>query len=213
VADYTALITSQHANKPKFRAMVESLAGAIGDITAAIQSIPQQFDIDDAVGKQLDIAGEWVGQSRVVTGVLTLGYFGFADNLVAKPFGEEGNAAIGGRFWEEGEPFTGTAVLADPEYRLVLKAKIIRNHYDGSGLEEIEDALQILFGVPGVVRDDGSLNLDIVVHGPISLVGQSLLTNFDILPRPAGVAIRSIIYTDMAAQARDVATMSATFPP
>jgi hypothetical protein len=212
MANCTSLITSQHANKPKFRAMVESIAGAIGDITAALQSLPKAFDLDNAIGAQLDIIGLWVGQSRVVPGVLTLGYFGFSDNLVAQPFGDEGNAAIGGRFYEEGEVFTSTAVLADPEYRLVLKAKIIRNHYDGT-TEEIERALELLFGVPGVVHDDGTMNLDIVIHGPISLVGQTLLTNFDILPRPAGVAIRSIIYTDMAAQARDVATSSATLPP
>lgn len=210
--DYATLITSQHRGKPKFVAMVRAIAGAVGDITVAIQSLPQAFDIDSAVGKQLDHVGEWVGQSRVVAGVLALGYFGFSDNLVAEPFGEEGNPSIGGRFFEEGEEFTSTAVLADPEYRLVLKARVIRNHYQGT-TEEIEDALELIFGVPGFVRDDGTFNLDIVINGPISLVGQSLLTNFDILPRPTGAAIRSIIYTDMAAQAFGIASSRATLPP
>lgn len=207
--DYSSLITSQHRDRPKFVAMVQAIAGAVGDITAMIQSLPQAFDIDTAVGTQLDIIGEWVGQSRVVAGVLTFGFFGFSDSLVAEPFGEEGNPSIGGRFYEEGEPFTQTAVLGDPEYRLVLKAKIIRNHYQGT-TEAIENALQLIFGVPAIVRDDGTMNIDIVVNGPISLIGQSLLTNFDLLPRPAGVAIRSIIYTDMAAQAFSTATASAT---
>lgn len=212
MTDYVALITSQHRDKPKFRAMVEATAGAVGDITAALQSIPRNFDLDHARGKQLDIVGEWVGQPRVVSGVLTLGYFGFSDNVVAMTFGEEGDPSIGGRFYEEGEPFTTSAVLADPEYRLVLRAKIIRNHYQGT-IEEIESALELLFGVPAVIRDANDYTIDIVVNGPMSLVAQSLLTNFDIVPRPAGVSIGQIIYTDFSAEARAVASATANLDP
>ena len=207
--DYTSLITSQHADKPKFVAMVQAVAGGFGDITAAIQSLPAAFDLDAAIGAQLDVVGQWVGQSRVVPGVLTLGYFGFSDNVAAVRFGEEGKPSIGGRFYEESEPVTSTAVLADPEYRTILKAKIIRNHYDGT-TEEIESALQFIFNAPGSVRDNGTMSIDLVIGAPLSPVEQSLLTNFDLLPRPAGVKIGSIIYTDLAAQAFGVASASAT---
>lgn len=198
--DYTALITSQHRDKPKFVAMVSAVAGAIGDITAAIQSLPRSFDLDDAVGKQLDIVGEWIGQPRTVGGVLTLGYFGFSDNVVAEPFGEEGDPSIGGRFYEEGEAFTSTSVLADPEYRTVLRAKILRNHYQGT-TPEIVDALRLIFNAPAHVDDDGTMSIIVVINAPISTIGQALLTDFDLLPRPAGVKIRDIIYTDLSADA------------
>lgn len=204
-ADYTSLITSEHSDKPKFVAMVAAVAGAFGDIADAIRSLPQAFDLDAAVGTQLDIVGQWIGQPRVVSGVLTLGYFGFSDNVAAANFGEEGDPSIGGRFYEEGEPFTATSVLADPEYRTVLKAKIVRNQYDGT-TEEIEAALTYIFGAPAHVRDEGTLSIDIVVNAPISLIGQSLLTNFDLLPRPAGVAIGQVIYSQYSAEARDTAT-------
>jgi hypothetical protein len=205
--DYTTLITSQHTDKPKFVALVQALSGAVDGITQAIQSLPQAFDLDNALGKQLDIDGEWIGQSRAVGGVLTLGYFGFSDNVVATNFGEENDPSIGGRFYEEDEPFTSTAVLADPEYRLVLKAKIIRNHYDGT-TEEIVNALKLIFNAPAHVEDNGTMNLTIVINAPISAIGQSLLTNFDLLPRPAGVAIGQIVYTDLSGNA--FATASAT---
>jgi hypothetical protein len=202
--DYTALITSEHANKPKFAALVEAVAGSIGGITAAIQAMPREFDLDAGIGAQLDIVGMWVGQSRVVPGVLTLGYFGFSDNVAAAPFGEEHDPSIGGRFYEEGEAFTSTAVLADPEYRTVLRAKIVRNQYDGT-TEEIVSALQYIFGAPAHVTDEGNMSLTITINAPISFIDQSLLTTLDILPRPAGVGIGSIVYTDMSAAARAVA--------
>jgi len=207
--DYTSLITSEHADKPKFVAMVQAVAGGIGDISDVIASLPQSFDLDAAIGAQLDVVGRWIGQSRVVPGVLSLGYFGFSDNVAAANFGEETNPAIGGRFYEEDEPFTGTAVLADPEYRVVLKAKILRNQYDGT-VGEIVDALHQLFGTPAHIDDDGSMSLILTINSPLSTVFQSLLTNFDILPRPAGVAFRQIVYTDMSGRAIDVANATAT---
>lgn len=209
VRDYSALITSEHSAKPKFMALVQAIAGTAGDIANLIASLPALFDLDTAIGKQLDIVGQWIGQSRVVPGVLTLGYFGFVENVVALTFGEETDISIGGRFYEEGEPFTSTAVLADPEYRTILKAKIVRNQYDGTQ-EEIENALAYIFNAPAHIRDNGTMVIDIVINAKISLVDQSLLTNFDLLPRPAGVAIGQIIYTSMSAAAFDIASASAS---
>lgn len=199
--DYTTLITSQHRDKPKFAALVDLVANGVGEIGEAIQSLPRAFDLDHALGKQLDIVGQWAGQSRTVTDVLIVGFFGFEENIVAEPFGEEGNASIGGRFYEEGEPFSGTSVLGDPEYRTILRAKIVRNHYRGTA-EEISRALEFIFGSHAYIRDPGTMSLEVVVNSDISLVGQSLLTNFDLLPRPVGVSIDKIIYSHLSAEAR-----------
>lgn len=207
--DYTSLITSEHRDKPKFAALVNLLANGVGDIGAAIKSLPQAFDLDVAIGKQLDVVGQWVGQSRTITDVLIVGFFGFEDDVVALPFGEEGDPSIGGRFYEEGEAFSGTSVLADPEYRTILRAKIIRNHYNGTA-DEIAQALEYIFNAHAYIRDPGTMSLQVVVNSSISLVGQSLLTNFDLLPRPIGVSIDKIIYSHLSAEAQDVASASAT---
>src|ERR1041384_7117053 len=110
--DYTSLITSEH-QQPKFLAMVQAVAGGIGDIANFLMALPSEFDLDNARGKQLDIVGQWIGQSRTVPGIPALGFFGFSDNLAASPFGEEGKPSFGGRFYEEGEAFVSTAVLGD----------------------------------------------------------------------------------------------------
>lgn len=144
-SDYTQLITSQHADKPRFTALVQAVAGGIGAISDTILSLPHAFDLDLAAGAQLDVIGLWVGQPRDVAGVPTTEFFGFEDNIAAEIFGEQGFPSIGGRFFEEGEQFQSTVVLADPEYRLLLKSKIVRNQSDGTAADLIQ-ALIFLFG-------------------------------------------------------------------
>lgn len=145
MTDYTQLITSEHADKPKFSALVQAVAGGIDAINASVLSLPQAFDLDVAAGKQLDVIGLWVGQPRDVAGVPLTVYFGFEDNVAAEIFGEQGLPQIGARFYEEGDEFESTVVLADPEYRLLLKSKIVRNQSDGTAVDLMQ-ALLYLFG-------------------------------------------------------------------
>lgn len=189
--DYTTLITSEHADKPKFVALVQAVAGAFGSITGCIQSMPDEFDLDAAIGAQLDVLGLWIGQSRVLPTVLDMAFFGFADDSAALVFGELKNNSIGGRFYELGESIGSTSILGDTEYRTILRAKIVRNQSTGTAAA-LEDAMQYIFGVPGAITDTGTLSISLTIGRNISATERALLTTFDILPRPAGVAISSI---------------------
>jgi hypothetical protein len=184
--DYTSLVTSEHATKPKFMALVNLLANGLADIAAVVRSIPQAFDLDTAIGAQLDTVGLWVGQSRVITGVLTVGFFGFADNIAAKTFGELGNASVGGPFWNLGEEFSTTTVLGDALYRQFLYAKILRNQSHGTA-EELEQALADILGVPVTLQDPGTLTVGVTALGNVPQVLQVIVQQYDILPRPACV--------------------------
>lgn len=63
ITRYLNLITSEHSDKPKFRAMMTNILDKI-DIGV---DIDREFDIDNAVGVQLDIIGTILGLSRVLT--------------------------------------------------------------------------------------------------------------------------------------------------
>jgi hypothetical protein len=192
--DYTTLITSEHNTKPKFMALLDAVVNGIGATADVLLGMPAAFDLDTAVGNQLDIVGQWIGQSRSVSGVLTVGFFGFADDIVASPFGELTNPAIGGRFYELGASFSTTSVLQDPEYRLVLRARIVRNQSDGT-TADLQSALNFLFGTQAVITDTGNLSVTITIPGvDVTLTQRSLLTTFDLLPRPAGVAY-NLVYS------------------
>lgn len=198
---YASLITSEHNQKPKFMQLVEVLTGAVGDVTAAVGAMPSAFSLlNGAQGAQLDVLGQWIGQSRVIPGILVAGFFGFSElssglpDGLQLPFGELSSQSIGGIWYNLGDTAAGTTTLTDPQYITILKARIARNQSNGT-LSAIEKALNFIFGVGCKVADNGTLSLAITVSQPISPVNQSLISGLDILPRPSGVAISSVTYT------------------
>ena len=209
--DYTSLITSEHAIRPKFMALVNDLANAVGNITAFVQSLPGQFDIDTAIGAQLDIVGQWVGISRVVQNVITPGFFGFNDTPGALGFGEVGVMGVGGIFYELGSTYGASVVLNDAQYRQVLYAQIATNQSNGTAADLAQAVIDIT-GVQSYIRDLGNLNPQIVVNGLVSPVAQSLLLTPSLLPLPAGVALAPIDYVQipLSATPTDSSTFTAT---
>ena len=63
---YLDLITSEHRIRPKYIAMVKKLLESTDSIMELSLTLPSYFDIDSAVGKQLDTLGEQLGKSRVM---------------------------------------------------------------------------------------------------------------------------------------------------
>ena len=66
ITQYTNLITSQHRPKPNFMATVSSMLSHADDTTTCAAGMNDAFDIDQAVGAQLDILGQILGVSRIV---------------------------------------------------------------------------------------------------------------------------------------------------
>lgn len=186
MTDYSTLVTSEYKNSPNFLQTVQLTANGIGDITSAIQSLPALFDLDAAIGSQLDVDGQWIGFARTVGGVVLVQFFGFADDATALTFGELGSPAVGGRFYELGEDTSTTATLADPEYRLLLRAKILQNDWDGS-VAEFESAIADVIAMPTTIIDPGTNVVLIMPSAAVDPVLSQLLTGFDLIPRAAGV--------------------------
>ena len=184
--DYTGLIPSENNGQPNFVATVALLANGVADITALLQSFPTLFNLNTAVGQQLDIIGQWVGITRVIAGVLSPGFFGFADDVSALGFGELTDASIGGRFIELTDAASGSTILGDPEYRLLLKAKIAENNWSGD-IAELEAAVADLIPIPVATIDPGALVVAFLPSGNIDPTVAALITGYDILPRAAGV--------------------------
>ena len=76
---YENLLIVQYNDKTKARETIRVLVDAtmIYDIMVAIRD---GFDIDTAIGKQLDILGKYIGSDRVITGTaFTRDYFGYVE--------------------------------------------------------------------------------------------------------------------------------------
>jgi hypothetical protein len=76
LSTYLAVLTSEHNQKEKFVAMVSLFCQASVDQQNLLDTFPTLFDVDTAVGDQLDKIGAWIGVSRhlnrMVLGVDTL---------------------------------------------------------------------------------------------------------------------------------------------
>lgn len=123
LSDYTGLVTSEHADKPKFTAMVSTVTQCFVDQQNALASFVEAFDLDEADGVQLDILGEWIGISRKISTPISGVYFsldtsgvGFDQGVWQGPF----------------DPSTGIVSMDDATYLLILRAKIAANHWDGT---------------------------------------------------------------------------------
>jgi hypothetical protein len=59
VSTYTDRVTAQHSDKPKYMAMVAAVTQCFVNQQNFLGDVPASFDLDVAIGKQLDIVGEW----------------------------------------------------------------------------------------------------------------------------------------------------------
>lgn len=164
ISFYLKLITHQYQNSPKFLAMVEALLQKLADASDCAESLDLAFDLDYAVGDQLDILGEIVRISRIL------------------PF----------------EPNYGISpVLTDADYRVLLKATIGKNHWDG-----IQGSLSTLWAIlfPGVtiaIHDNNiydHMSMDVFLEFPNrTSIFVDLATRGYIVPKPEGVLQRTYL--------------------
>lgn len=183
VDDYTGLVTSEHNDKPLFMAVVQALCQGLVDIGNQDIGLANDFDLDQAVGVQLDAVGLWVGISRILPVPITGVYFSWDDTALTG--------------WESGiwqglfDPSSGLTSLPDDQYRLLLRAKIAANHWDGS-LQAAETIWNFLFGGSPeiIVQDNQDMSMTIAFYGPpLSAVQQALLLGGYFPLKPSGVRV------------------------
>lgn len=190
ITKYTDRITSEHNHQPDFMAVVEALTQPMVDVQNLLGSMPGKFDLDNAIGAQLDDVGLWVGISRNVPVPLTNVYFSF--DTAGLGF-DQGNWK--GPF----DPDAGLTRLDDDTYRLVIRAKIGANHWDGT-LESSKAILDSIFGGGTFVfiQDNQDMSMTIGIAGNIpSAVFLALLANGIIPLKPEGVGINIVIVTSV----------------
>ena len=184
--DYSPLITSAHADKPRFVAVVEALTKPLVDIAAVAISLTDAFDLDLAIGAQLDAVGRWAGLSRNFTVPITSAFFSF--NVV-------------GLGWNEGSwkgafvSTVGMTSLDDEAYRAAILARIAKNYWTGTNLEQrtILHADLASFGVDLVPIDNFDMSMDLHVLGSPPPVTMELIRRGYIIPKPCGVRLNIIV--------------------
>lgn len=120
-------VTFAFEESPVFDKYLQLLTLPAEEMQEVLRQLMQERSIDTAVGKQLDIIGDIVGQSRILIGADLIPFFGYAGAVNANSFGDKPNPSTGGYYWNYGDPLGGNIVLTDDIYRLFIRAKIMKN--------------------------------------------------------------------------------------
>lgn len=144
------LVTWEHNQRPRYMATVALSVDPYIDGQNIALGYQTLYNIDTAVGEQLDFIGQWVGITRYITEPINV-FFSFDDIDEDVGF-DEGK-------WQSEFEFTSLShviKLDDEQYRLLLKARIVSNHWDGT-VEGAYRAWDTLFAGTGysVLIQDG----------------------------------------------------------
>lgn len=186
--EYLNLITTQHRDRPKYIATVTTGVQPQVEEQAALEALEASFDIDTATGVQLDILGLWIGRSRFVDVPLTGVYFSWNET-----------AAVG---WGVGvwrgafDPNNGLVVLPDENYRVLLRAKIAANSWDGSIPAAYRIWDQAFNGNNAlIIQDNQDMTMSVGIVGTsLDSVTRALLLGGYLPLKPEGVKIREFFF-------------------
>lgn len=176
-------IISQYRGKPKFTEWVKITPEILeADIEPAIQTLIRSYNIDMASDELLNIIGRIVGMPRPIVKVTTTDVFGYEGNdsyvnYNAAPYIGEGEAQ--------------DAPMSNDLYKKLIRAKIARNISDGT-YDSIVTLTNFVLGfdVTAIV-DYGDMSFQIGVEREPDANTRFLIENFDIIPRPQGVTLRT----------------------
>lgn len=191
LAEYLSLVPSQHAGRPDFIATLTAVLQPYVDCQALLAAFPVAFDLDTAAGVQLDTVGLWVGVSRRLLVPITGLFFSFDDPLLGFDKG----------IWRGPyDNLNGLTSLDDTTYRLLLRAKIATNHWDGT-LAAAAAALAYIYNDQNshvFIQDNQDNTFSLNVSGiPLTGINLAILSGGYIPLKPAGVRLAGLTQTSV----------------
>jgi hypothetical protein len=186
----------QYKRAEKLRAVIALYIAQVTELQAAIHEVIDGFDLDDASGWALDVIGKWVGLPRPLIDAGLFQYFGYGATPGALGYGSLGSPGVGGRYASVFTVTSGLVLMIDSDYRLNIKAKIIRNK-TSCRPDDILEIVSLVFGDDAAeVTFTGELAFTLTFGRPLSVNEQALVLTEDLngrgdqlIPRAAGVSV------------------------
>ncbi len=187
--DMKSHLIKQFHEKPILYAELEALGEELEEAQSELERLREERWIDTGHGVQLDGIGQIVGRDRLIANAISLPFFGFYDQPNALGFEE-------GRFRDSGEAWQESTTLEDPEYRLVLWAKVFKNISQGTNEDTIK-SLTYIFKVDTVTVDDaGNAKIIIGIGRRLTLAEIVTLKAYDLFIRAGGVGMKYAVQYD-----------------
>lgn len=179
-------IYAQYRDKPKAVAWYAIARELGGSIEAAAEAVRKSYDIDTAVGEQLNVIGRIVVAPRSFVGSIPMspGLFDLTDG---DEFGDDEAMFSALTIDQDGQ-------LSDELYRLVIRSKIIKNNGDAT-IENILDGMNFLLPRADVLRvtDGEDMSFSIEFYGQITNLERFALLNAGLVPKPQAVKFNGFL--------------------
>lgn len=156
-------VTMAFEGKPVFDKYLQLLLLGQAELQEAVRQLMQDRSIDTARGVQLDIIGDIVGQPRRLSDVVALDWFGYQGAQGSNSYGTTLNTTDGGYYYGLEEELRGTLNLTDEQYRIFIKAKILKN-VTSSTPEDVIAFLKYVLGVSSVFITSDSIEYGTVIN-------------------------------------------------
>lgn len=189
---YGNLLIIQYHNKPKAKAMVELFVRTlIAD--GIILDVRDAYDVETAIGVQLDVIGKYVDVDRFFKVLELDGYFSFAEYSDVSYTGKIGFSEYSDFETKEGKWLTYAGVtstgyaLNDEEFRIIIKLRIVQNNSNHSH-KSIDDSMFEFFGDSVIPLQTGNMAMQYLVPEELSPI-LTVAIQKEVLPRPMGVSL------------------------
>lgn len=201
IDEYTLLLIKQYWEKPKAKAEIQAKASGWQRIAELFQSFETAYDLDAAVGHQLDVLGKIVGIPRLVPAVIPRIFFGFDNNPNSKGFADRFNISV------ESAPFSGrfqpqytSQELDDNQYRQLIRVKVALNvssaYIASDERISIQDVINQAFRGRAYVVDNQDMSLTLYVTPSVPDEELRLIRRLELLPKPQGVRYSFVILAE-----------------
>lgn len=188
-ASMEAHLIGQFIGKPVFEAFLAAIGGEMDELDRALSDLRDKRWIDTGEGAQLDGIGELVDQARQVSDAVTIPFFAFEGQPNAQGFDV-------GRFRDDWEGWLTSVNLGDPEYRMVLRAKIRKDTSPGT-TEDTIASLRFIFDADRVVINDiGNAKFSAAIGRRLNENELSVARALDLFVRAGGVGITDASHFD-----------------
>lgn len=190
---YTNLLIIQYNQQPKARATISLF---INELMASgvIFDVRDGYNIDTAIGLQLDILGKYIGVDRYYSTQNLTGYFSMStymdDPSDTTKIGFANYTDVGiktGKWLTYNDILSQTTALSDSDFRILLKLKILQNNCNSSD-GEIDNGIFNLFGELLIPQDNYDMTMNYIVDPSIfALI--DIANQKGVLPKSMGVEI------------------------
>lgn len=200
-SEYRDLLIKQYWDKPRARAEIEMQAGTWRRVFEWLDNFPEEFDVDMAIGAQLDIIGRVVGVPRNVPEALAKVFFGFEGFDDVRGFASKfAPSREGAPFASKFAPSYTTFQLNDNDYRLFIKAKIAKNNASSYMVSDdritVQDAVNATFNGQAYVVDNKNMTATIYISPSFNVSRLRLIRQLDLIPRGMGVGVAFIVQSE-----------------